>query len=172
MFHEFIDIFEHPTEFFKKHRKYSIGVVLFLTAVIVNSIMSELLLQYHFVDFGRILDPYFAISAKILLSIAGYAVLTTICAGVLKLLGGKNIRTFYTVTAYSLMVLIFLWVPHILVAGIVFAWFIMLMIFGMKQYNEVDYKKGILIVILFMVLVIVFAFVVHDYVPIFPWKVA
>ncbi len=172
MFREFIDIFEHPTEFFKKYRKYYIGLILLLFAIIVNSIMSELLLQYQFVDFGRILDPYFAISAKILVSLSGYVVFTTVCAGILKLLGGKNIRTFYTVATYSLIVLIFLWIPHILVAAIVFAWFIMLMIFGMKQYNEVDYKKGILIVVLFIVLSVALAFVVHDYVPIFPWKVA
>lgn len=166
-----MDIFERPSEFFRKEHSYAVGFSLFLIAVIVNSVMSELLLQYHFVDFGRILDPYFAISAKIILSIAGYFVITSLCVIPLKLIHGQNLKGFYKVSVYSLVVLIFLWIPHILVAAVILAWFIMLMIFGMKQHNSLSYKKGLIVVIIFIILVIGLAFIVHDYVPIFPWKI-
>lgn len=166
-----MDVFERPTEFFIKERNYRTGFILYLISIVTTAIMTEILLQYGFVDFGMVLDPYVAILAKIGLMMVGYFVITGICTIPLKLLGGKNLKEFYKVTAYSLIVLIFIWLPHMLVSAVVFAWFIMLMIFGMKQYNDLSYKKGLVIVVLYLIIVIALAFVVHDYVPIFPYRI-
>ena len=172
MFREFKDIFEDPTSFFEKERKFRMGFVFFLVATVVTAVMTEILIQTRFIDFGIILDPYFAVPAKIVLSIAGYFVISSLCAGAIKLFKGHNIKKFYTVSAYSLFVLIFIWVPHVLVSAVIFAWFILLMVFGMKHYNGLSHREGLLIVSLFIVLVVVLAFLVHDFVPIFPYNLS
>lgn len=172
MLKEFKDVFETPTTFFKNEHKFSTGFILFLIAAVVNAVMTEILIQTRFVDFGYILDPYFAVTMKIMLSIAGFLVISTVCLLLLRIFNATSLRKFYSVSAYSLSVLIFLWIPHVLVAAIVFTWFIMLMIFGMKQYNSVTYKKGVVVAVAFVVITIALAFIVQNYIPIFPYKLA
>src|SRR3989344_8375594 len=108
------EIFDNPINFFRKKRDLLQGLVLMTIALFVFVALNQVMIHFGLVSYQLDVDPVTAILINYGTLLAGYFVVTTACIVPFKLIGGKRISDLYTLVAYSLVPLMFLWIPHII----------------------------------------------------------
>ncbi len=159
----FKEVFDNPINFFRKKRDLHYGLVLMAIALFVFVALNQLMIYFGLVIYQLDVDPMTAIMINYGTLLAGYFVVTTACIVPFKLIGGKKISDLYALVAYSLVPLMFLWIPHIIPQTIVIVLSALLMTRGSAVYAKTTNKRALLVPAVFIALVIVLSLVVRNY---------
>lgn len=161
------DIFDDPIYFFKKKRSFRTGFAWMLAAMLIFISLNQLMIELGFVNYQRNGSPLNVILINYATLIAGYFIITAITCLPYRIVGGKNYKDLFTVVTYSLIPLMFLWIPHIIAQSIVIFLFSVLMTSGIAKFAGIKKKKALMVTIFFLLLVILTSPLVSNFILLF-----
>ncbi len=156
------DLFNDPVYFFKGKRSFKEGFAWMLVALFVFVSLNQLMIEMGFVVFERDVTPLNAILINFVTLVAGFFVLTAVSSIPFRLIGGKDTGKLFMVVAYSMVPVIFLWIPHIIAQSIIIFLSMIIMTKGVSRYSKAETRKSLIVTITFLALVILSSTVVQN----------
>jgi hypothetical protein len=163
------ELFNDPVNFFKKRRSFRTGFALMLASLFIFVLLNQAMIHFGLVQFKLKADPVTALVMNYITLVGGYFVVTAICAIPFRLIGGRSIRDLYSVVAYSLIPMVFLWIPHVIPQAIIIVLNIILITKGVAIRAKTRNRKALAVTATFVILVIVLSLIVGNFILPYSW---